>query len=287
MSDGPSKKKKLIRSLLKILLILFVAVTIIQNVSVGRTYYHLHYDELPEAFDHYKIAQVSDLHDAEYGRNNAQILKALRDEAPDIIVITGDLSDEYHPGSEAALKFAEEAAAIAPSYYVTGNHEARMGADYIPFMRALRKRGIHILHNENVRLEKGKDSIILAGIDDPEFSGSERKLHAAVTKSALQKVHLSEGFTLLLAHRPEFLDLYAEAGADLVLAGHTHGGQRRVPFIGALVAPGQGFLPEYDAGLYEKNGTRMVLSRGLGNSFVPFRINSRPEIVFVELLKNN
>ena len=91
------------------------------------------------------------------------------------------------------------------------------------------------------------------------------------------------GYTILLSHRPELFETYMDGGIDLVFSGHAHGGQFRLPFIGGLVAPNQGMFPKYDAGLYTDGGTSMVVSRGIGNSIIPFRFNNRPEIVLVEL----
>ena len=95
------------------------------------------------------------------------------------------------------------------------------------------------------------------------------------------------GYTILLSHRPELFDTYVSCGVDLVLSGHAHGGQFRLPLIGGLVAPNQGLFPKYDAGLYTDGGTNMVVSRGLGNSIIPIRFNNRPEIVLVELSSRN
>ncbi len=95
----------------------------------------------------------------------------------------------------------------------------------------------------------------------------------------------NDKYTLLLSHRPELFEVYVKCGADLVLSGHAHGGQFRLPFVGGLVAPNQGLFPEYDAGLYTEGNTNMVVSRGVGNSILPFRFNNRPEVILIELEK--
>ena len=96
-------------------------------------------------------------------------------------------------------------------------------------------------------------------------------------------VDKDDGFTLLLSHRPELFEVYVTCNADLVLSGHAHGGQFRLPFIGGLAAPNQGLFPKYDAGLFSEGKTKMIVSRGIGNSIFPFRFNNRPEVVLIEL----
>ena len=94
-------------------------------------------------------------------------------------------------------------------------------------------------------------------------------------------------YAILLSHRPELFETYAACGVDLVLSGHAHGGQFRLPFIGGLIAPNQGLFPKYDAGLFTDGNTNMIVSRGIGNSIIPIRFNNRPEIVLLELRAAN
>ena len=126
----------------------------------------------------------------------------------------------------------------------------------------------------------------MMGIHDPSFTTDylfgDAESVAAATLSELQNE--SDRYTVLLSHRPELFNVYVDSQIDLVFSGHAHGGQFRLPFIGGLVAPNQGFFPEYDAGLFSKENTTMVVSRGAGNSIIPLRFNNRPEIVVVELI---
>lgn len=125
----------------------------------------------------------------------------------------------------------------------------------------------------------------MLGIDDPEFNTGDID-EGSIVKDAIVKAKIEtqpDRYNVLLSHRPEFLEEYAEEQVDLVLSGHAHGGQVRLPFIGGLVAPNQGILPKYTAGLYEQQNTSMIVSRGLGNSIIPQRIFNRPEIVVVQL----
>ncbi len=236
---------------------------------------------LPEAFEGFKIAHVSDLHNAVFGRKNEKLLSLIRAAKPDIIAITGDLIDSRHTDIDSALAFVEAAAEIAPVYYVTGNHESRLDFDEIE--PRLIAAGARVLRNEAEDIGRGGERIRLAGIDDPSFI---RTGGTAEERAAAEPEQLGDGagtFTVLLAHRPELVEVYAEYGAGLVLSGHAHGGQVRLPLLGGLYAPGQGLLPEYDSGLYSLGETQMVVSRGLGNSVAPLRVNNRPELVIVTL----
>ena len=236
---------------------------------------------LPEAFEGFKIAHVSDLHNAVFGRENEKLLSLIRAAEPDIIAITGDLIDSRHTDIDSALAFVEAAAEIAPVYYVTGNHESRLDFDEIE--PRLIAAGARVLRNEAEDIGRGGERIRLAGIDDPSFI---RTGGTAEERAAAELEQLGDGggtFTVLLAHRPELVEVYAEYGAGLVLSGHAHGGQVRLPLLGGLYAPGQGLLPEYDSGLYSLGETQMVVSRGLGNSVAPLRVNNRPELVIVTL----
>lgn len=236
---------------------------------------------LPEAFEGFKIAHVSDLHNAVFGRKNEKLLSLIRAAKPDIIAITGDLIDSRHTDIDSALAFVEAAAEIAPVYYVTGNHESRLDFDEIE--PRLIAAGARVLRNEAEDIGRGGERIRLAGIDDPSFI---RTGGTAEERAAAELEQLGDGggtFTVLLAHRPELVEVYAGYGAGLVLSGHAHGGQVRLPLLGGLYAPGQGLLPEYDSGLYSLGETQMVVSRGLGNSVAPLRVNNRPELVIVTL----
>ena len=134
-------------------------------------------------------------------------------------------------------------------------------------------------------LEKNGAVIQLIGLDDLGFSPVNDQIEEATVMMGQTLIELVDEatYTVLLAHRPELIDIYVESTVDLVLCGHAHGGQFRIPFIGGVYAPGQGLFPKYDSGLYEVGETQMVVSRGIGNSIIPLRVNNRPEVVLVEL----
>lgn len=240
---------------------------------------------LPQAFSGFKIAHVSDLHNAEFGDNNAKLIKILKEQKPDIIAITGDLVDSDHTDMEISIEFCRQAMEIAPCYYVPGNHEAWLGDRFNELENELLDIGVNVLRNESVSLSKGNDVVWIMGVDDPDFveRSSMFDLSGGIISTEIQNANAGEGYKILLSHRPEVFETYVQEGINLVLSGHAHGGQFRIPFIGGLVAPNQGFFPEYDSGLYSKENTKMVVSRGIGNSIIPVRINNRPELVFVTL----
>lgn len=240
------------------------------NTALMVTEYTVANEEIPIAYDGFTIAQVSDLHNAEFGRDNEKLLTLLEETAPDMIAITGDLLDSRRTDLDAAIHFVRKCVDIAPTYYVPGNHEARIPESYAALKAQMEAVGVIILENKSVTLEKQGTSITVTGLMDPDFGLTVPELSA-------------ENYQVVLSHRPELMEFYAQCGLDLVFTGHAHGGQFRLPFIGGLFAPHQGFFPKYDAGVYTQDNTFMVVSRGLGNSLFPLRFNNRPELVVVTL----
>ena len=254
------------------------------NTAIELNEYQIKSEELPENFEGFRIVQVSDLHNTEIGEENTKLLKLIENAKPDIIVVTGDIVDSYHTDVEVSLRFVEKAVRIAPCYYVTGNHEARFSKEFFQsFEEKLKEYGVQVLHDESVMLEKDGEYILLAGLDDPTFASNHEGIRYSNLSTHIKELFSEEGFHVLLSHRPELFETYVEADVDLVFSGHAHGGQFRLPFVGGLVAPNQGFFPEYDAGLFLEDGTNMVVSRGIGNSIIPVRFHNRPEVIVVEL----
>ena len=279
-----AKKKNRTLALIVCAVILLVLIiwTVWGNTALERAEITITGKTLPKSFDGYRIAHVSDLHNTQIGKDNAKLLALLRDAQPDIIAITGDLIDSRNTDLTVALQFAEAAVKIAPCYYVTGNHEVRI-AEYDALKKGLTELGVIVLSNDSLEIRRSGECVTLLGVDDPSFqtaylSGDS----ASVMQNALQQIP-REGYSILLSHRPELFDVYAENSINLVLSGHAHGGQFRIPFLGGIIAPNQGFFPEYDAGLFTKGTTSMVVSRGIGNSLFPVRFNNRPEVVFITL----
>lgn len=234
-------------------------------------------DEIPDSFNGFRITQVSDLHDALFGENQEKLVEKVRETNPDVIFITGDLIDSNRYNLQQSLLAVREFVKIADVYYVIGNHEVAIN-QVTEIYHALEEIGVHILPNVMTWVERGGERIVIAGIEDP-LNGTDTQTMLNTALSTVPK----DMFTMLLAHRPEKFDIYVKNELDLIFTGHAHGGQIRIPFVGGLVAPGQGFFPVYTAGFYEENGTTMNVNRGLGNSGVPYRIFNLPEIVVVEL----
>lgn len=269
-------KKILILILIIIILIPFC---LYQNKHLVITTYTYESEKLGADLDGYRIVQISDLHNAEFGKENKKLLETIRSCSPDIIIITGDLVDSNHTNVERAVAFVKEAVKIAPVYYVTGNHEYWLDpSENEQMMQGILAAGAYDLDDEAVRIEKGDSSFLLVGLDDQHLSDETLKNLLQEQKNEL---------SIVLAHEPQYLQNYANAEADLVLTGHAHGGQIRLPFVGGIVAPDQGFLPEYTSGQYNSADTEMIVSRGLGNSIIPVRLFNYPEVVCVELRCKN
>lgn len=263
---------------------LFTLWMIWSNVTVGITHYIAASKNLPHDFDHYKIAVVSDLHNASFGNGNDIIVETIRSEQPDIIAVTGDLVDANRTDIEISIDLIEELVKIAPCYYVTGNHEAWIGAQYQELEKQLLELGVVVLHDAVCSLNNGNSYIQIAGLDDPDFTDRDTVVQESILRTKLQQMNLTDDYCVLLSHRPETFHAYVSENIDLVLSGHAHGGQFRIPFVGGVVAPNQGLFPQFDAGTYAENNTTMIVSRGIGNSIIPVRFNNRPEIVIVELV---
>ena len=279
-----NKKKKICIIVFSVIISALILWVIWGNVSVGVTHYSVSSTKLPETFNHYKILVVSDLHNAEFGKDNNTIVELISKEQPDIIAITGDLVDSNKTDIEVAIKLIEKLVKIAPCYYVTGNHEAWVGTPYQEMEEKLISKGVVVLHDSAVSLNKDGEIIQIAGLDDPDFTDKDAVVQESMLQTKLQQMGLTDDYCLLLSHRPETFKAYVSENIDLVLSGHAHGGQFRIPFIGGIVAPNQGLFPVYDSGSYSEQNTTMIVSRGIGNSIIPVRINNRPEIVTVELL---
>lgn len=233
-----------------------------------------------------KIAHISDFHNAKLKNNNSELVSMIKDAQPDIIAITGDLIDSRHTDVQVSIDFVREITKIAPCYYVPGNHESRMEEEYNTLKNALTDLGVTILCDSRATLEKDGQIFTLIGIEDPMFIIEKDSVESTceVIRGKLEPLSKeNESYTILLSHRPEAFEEYVSAGVDLALTGHAHGGQAQIPFVGGLIAPNQGFFPKYSEGLHTEGKTNMVISRGIGNSLCPLRVNNRPEVVLITL----
>lgn len=252
-----------------------------ENTSLQIAHFDPVFTDLPAGFDGCRIVVLSDLHGAEFGADNQELFQAVADQSPEYIFYLGDLEDKYRgpqPGYAEAV--AAGLTAIAPTYYVTGNHEWAIG-DVPELKERLAAQGVTVLSNSFVTLERNGDTVVLAGIDDPNGYADQKP-----PETVAAEVYAAYGdpFWLLLAHRNDrFQEQYSLLGADLVLSGHGHGGIIRLPFTDGLLSTNRTLFPSYTAGLYEENGSVLFVTRGLGNSGPSFRLWNRPEVAVVTL----
>lgn len=236
------------------------------------TQYDVRLSRLPEAFDGFSIALISDLH----GQVAQSLLEQLRACRPELIAVTGDLIDSGKPKTAAALSFLREALAIAPCFFVPGNHESSLPA-YPRIREGLQQLGMTVLEDRAVSFHRGSSEIWLQGLADPGFPGGEDRM-----ERALAAMCGNDRFRLLLSHRPEYFPMYARYGVDLTLSGHAHGGQIRLPGVNGLFAPGQGFFPKWAGGVYQEANSTLIVSRGLSHC-PPLRIGNPTELVSITL----
>ena len=281
-----TKKKFIVLAAIVAILTLLIIWIAYGNTDLEIYKYNVKSEDIPSEFDNFRIVQISDLHNAEFGENNEKLLLMLKQADADIIGITGDMIDSRNTDIDVAISFAQKAVNIAPVYYVNGNHESRVLGEYEKLKQGLTDAGVTILENSSADITIGDETITLIGINDPTFCMEfvDDTMEQNIAHQLVNVIPDNDNYKVLLAHRPEYFDVYA-GNVDLVLSGHAHGGQFRIPFIGGLVAPGQGFFPEYYEGSHIKENTEMIVSRGIGNSIIPFRINNKPEIIVAELTK--
>lgn len=253
------------------------------NCSLQTTETALVSPALPPAFDGLRIVELADLHGRVFGRGSRRLLAAVRRAEPDLICIDGDLFDE-HTDLAMLPPLLRGLCAIAPVYYVTGNHEWR-----VPGLRGIlaqmRACGVTVLQDDWRVLRRGEDAIVLAGTDDP-CGPAERKTPAEL----IADIRADAGeaaFLLLLAHRNDQLPQWSALGVQAVLAGHCHGGVVRLPFVGGLFGTDRRLFPAWDAGLYRQGETALYVSRGLGYTNVHFRLFNRPEVAVIVLRRGS
>lgn len=240
---------------------------------------------LPEGFDGLRIVQLSDLHGHEYGEGSGELLRLVAEQEPELIVVTGDLIDQKDQ-LRMVPALARGLAGIAPTYYVTGNHEWALGTAAVKELKGvLDQCGAVPLSNRYEVLERGGSRLVLAGVDDPNGYADQTSPEELSAQIGDAEPGL---FTLLLAHRNDHFEQYARAGYDLVMAGHGHGGIVRLPVVGGLLGTDRRFFPSWTSGSYTLGESAMFVSRGLGNNTTPFkgfRLFNRPELAVVTLTR--
>lgn len=224
--------------------------------------------------DEITIVQLSDLHSKTFGDGNKRLIEEVKSLEPTMIVITGDLIDQKETSITSQLDYIEDLTKLAPVYVVSGNHE--YWADLVDEVKEkVVELGAVYLDDQAINLSVNGHFFQLIGLNDAASENDvEDTLSALINKDM---------YNIVLYHRATMLDVFVDYDVELAFTGHAHGGQFRLPFIGGVISPDQGLFPEYDAGSFTIEDTVMIVSRGLGNSIIPFRVLNRPELVVVRL----
>ncbi len=269
----------LISFIVNALLIIFL---VYFSMAIGVTRYNITDARIPDAFDGYKILQISDFHTASFYGGTESLIKSVRKEKPDVIVVTGDIVDENKVNLIPVKKLVLQLVPLAPVYFVSGNHDVWYG-DFTGLKKTIKELGVNLLDNRKVILQRGSSYINLFGIGDPETwddNSAETYL-----REKIKALKTDNGYNILLFHRANMFDIIKGSGIQLVFSGHMHGGQFQLPFIGGLVSPHNHnrWFPKYTDGKWTSEGTTLIVSRGLGNNAPVPRLFNPPEVVVVTL----
>ena len=235
-------------------------------------------ENLPESFDNIKIVHLTDFHSDGFSKREKRVLKILENIDPDLIFITGDFIDHSSKDLESCEKFWSELSGRYQGkvFGVLGNHEHWIKSPNITAIEGLlEKNGIPILNNENKKIFQGDEFIYLLGVDDPDSKKDDLPKAMIGTEENISKI--------LLAHSPDIIDNLQGEKVDLILAGHTHGGQIVIPFVKPFWVPTENH-GKYVSGLFRVNDTNLYVNRGIGLSpALPIRFNCSPEITVIKL----
>ncbi len=260
------------------LLLLFIWLMYDSSANLQVSRYEAASEKLPESFDGFTIVQLSDLHGAQFGSDGTALAEKVRELEPDMIALTGDfVTDEGD--LDAVRQLVSELSEMCPVYFVSGNHEFGSGLAQ-KVRQIMTDAGVKYLSNEFVSIDRGEDSIILGGVEDP-------LAYADMIDPPELARRMNEAdpaaFKVLLGHRNYWMEEYPDLPVDLILSGHAHGGLVRIPGVGGVIGTDRSLFPDYDAGEYDNGAYTLIVSRGLGNSVPVPRLLNRPEIVVVTL----
>ena len=295
-----------------IIIFLILGINIILNNCIITTRYTIQNNKINNDLNGYKIVQISDVHSIRNENKKEKIIEKVKKENPNIIFVTGDLIDTdyyseqnsmYQQGEikqieKLTLDFMKELVNIADVYFIYGNHELVLLDDPVnnKFAVALNELGVIILNNKLDTIQINNTTINLVGVQDPSTLYKDKKYayignNKEKTKAILDDLITNndefnnENFTILLAHRPEFFELYSNYDIDVAFTGHTHGGLIRLPIIRGIYSRAEGIFPKYSVGSYNKENITMIINSGIGYSEIPIRIFNPPEIVVTTLSK--
>ena len=265
-----------------VFILLLTVYLIIENKRIRIAHYHFLDDRLKKDI---RIAVLSDVHNDTFGKDNKDLIEKVKQSKPDMIFLTGDLIDKRRTDMDVSIKLVEQLVAIADCYYIAGNHESVI-ADYDYFQKKLEEIGVNVINDAAISVGK----INIYGIKDYNFFKQPKEKNEEIISQQLAGLEVEkkeDEINILLVHRPHYFDIYCQYQFDYIFAGHVHGGQMRLPFVGGVYGPNQGLFPKYDCGLYQKDKTKMIISAGLGNSLFPLRIFDNPQIVVVDISANS
>mgnify|MGYP000975935533 CR=1 FL=1 len=286
------KAKKIVFKIFLLILVFLVIEFIASNTFLSVTKISVKDEKIPESFNGYKIVQLSDLHSKSFGKNSSMLIRAVKAQNPDIIVLTGDMVNSTDTQFDIFYDCAKELVKICDTYFIVGNHEQMLAVNLrSDITQHLKQIGVKTLDNKKVILDKNGEKINLYGLwfnlrYYRNLSGDSKDY--ALTDDIIRRLLGSTNnkeYNILLTHNPVYFDVYSDWGADLTLSGHIHGGMIRVPFVGGVLSPEYEFFPYYDAGIYENGEDMMFISRGLGNGLFGMRMFNHPEIAVLTLEK--
>lgn len=266
-----------------LLLLIALAVLALDNRLLVRKYQI----DVPELDGNLRIALITDLHSCKYGEKQTELIAAISAQNPDFVMFSGDIFDDEIPDDNTAYLISGIADQY-PCYYVSGNHEYWAGQSaYDEKMAILEENGVRVLSGNWEMISVNDAQICICGVSDPEAAKLDPDYSFTEQLARLDADRPENVYTILLSHRPEYIETYAEYGFDLVLSGHAHGGQVRIPLLlNGLYAPNQGFFPKYAGGKFDLEDTAMIVSRGLARESTRLpRIFNRPELVIVDINK--
>ena len=249
-----------------------------QNCSLQTERFAVADAALPKQFDGLRVLELADLHGRRFGAENQRLLRAAAAAKPDLICLDGDIFDEK-TDLTMLTPLMKGLTAIAPTYYVTGNHEWQVEGLH-DILARIEQCGVTVLENEYTVMTRDGAQIVIAGVHDP-CGPYDQKTPSELMREI--RAEYPDAFVLMLAHRNDTLPMWAELAPELVLTGHCHGGVVRLPVVGGVFGTRRDLFPDYDAGLYERDGTKLFVSRGLGYSRVRFRLFNRPQLPILVL----
>lgn len=292
-------KRRPVKILLAVTVVFVLLIIVIYtgNNWIKVRHYYIGAKGLPEAFDGFRIVHIGDLHGKEFGINNTKLARIIKEQKPDVVLVTGDMINSRGDDGSAFICLLEELNGICPVYCSLGNHEQivrdrdlNTGTEiFSTFKEHIQEAGGTLLDNQQAKLCRGGESVLAYGFTSGlhHYTGSDTALWEGADLKAdfiEEKLGRPEQgrFTILLAHNPKYFNEYETWGTDIIFSGHIHGGVVRLPFLGGVFSPDITFFPEYDAGLYNREA-RMHVTRGLGNSVIPVRFLNRPEVAVIVL----